>query len=282
MSTHAIEVWWATPRDAAPRLRALLAPDELARLDRYRLPAPASRYLAGRALLRLVLGRRLGLPPAAVPLDSSCAGCGGPHGRPRLPAGHGALAASVSHSGERIGVAVGDGPLGLDVAEHDPRLDLSPDGGLVGQSLARVEARALLRLPPSARPGAFATVWARKEAVLKALGVGLAQPPSLLVVAPADEPPEIRSAPPELRFAVAKLVLRDLPPPAPGEGCAGALAHPVDRRATPLPRLVSRDGSALLAAAEGTNPTRPPQGAPGSSGLHPSDVDSPQDAPIGC
>ncbi|RMI30783.1 4'-phosphopantetheinyl transferase family protein [Streptomyces triticirhizae] len=277
-----IEVWWAAPGDAPPGASALLARDELERLDRYRRPEPARRYLAGRALLRLALGRRLGLPPAEVPLDSTCPDCGGPHGRPRLPAAFGPLTASVSHAGDRIGVAVGDGPLGLDVVEPDPGLDLSPDGGLLGRALAPVEAESLLALPRSARPGAFATVWARKEAVLKALGLGLSLPPWRLVVAPADEPAEIRSVPPQLEASTGQLTLRDLPEAHPGEGSARALAHRARPPGAPLPGALPRDGAALLAAVDRTNPASPPQATHRAPGLHPSDVDSPQDAPIGC
>ncbi|SOD64505.1 4'-phosphopantetheinyl transferase [Streptomyces zhaozhouensis] len=264
-----VEIWWAHEGDAAPGLRALLAPPELDRLDRYRLPATARRYLAGRALLRLALGRRLGLPPEQVPLDSSCAGCGGPHGRPRLPARLGPWNASVSHAGVRIGVAVGRGRLGLDVAAHDAALDLTPDSGLVDRALAPIEARALLRLPGRARPGAFARVWARKEAVLKACDVGLSRPPSRLIVTPADEPADVRAAPPELRFAVANLTLRDLERAPTGPGYAVALAHESAGPDGAPPPLRTRDGSALLATAARTNPANPPHGTRGGTQASP-------------
>ncbi|WP_062204946.1 4'-phosphopantetheinyl transferase superfamily protein [Streptomyces sp. NBRC 109706] len=243
------EVWWAAPDDADPALRALLAPDELARLDRYRLPAAGRSYLTGRALLRLVLGRRLGLPARRVPLRSDCQDCAGPHGRPRLPDRHAGLGLSVSHSGARVGVAVGPAPLGLDIARIDRDLDLSPDSALLASALAPDEARALLRLDPGARAAAFARVWARKEATLKALGVGLTRPPARLVVSTADEPPLVRELEPALRPSEGRVTLRDLDHRHTGDGYHGALAVIGAGGGGAAPHPTAHDGTTLLGTA---------------------------------
>ncbi|UED86498.1 4'-phosphopantetheinyl transferase family protein [Streptomyces profundus] len=248
------ELWWAAPGDADPALRELLAPDELARLDRYRVPAAADRYLTGRALLRLVLGRWLDLPARLVPLTSGCPDCGGPHGRPRLPERYAWLGLSVSHSGGRVGVAVGPAPLGLDIAEIDQDIDLSPDGGVLTSALAPAEAAALLALAPEARAAAFAVVWARKEAALKALGVGLAQPPARLVVSLAHEPPAIREMDPALRPPDGRLTLHDLAERHTGEryrGCLATISQHSESKQNEKgresqSRLMARDGTTLL------------------------------------
>ena len=109
---------------SAPGLVALLDETERERLPRFRQAADRARYLAAHALTRLVLAGIVGEAPAALRFDRTCR-CGEQHGKPTLPGGPGF---SLTHAGDLVGVAVHDGPVGLDVERARPLADLAALG----------------------------------------------------------------------------------------------------------------------------------------------------------
>jgi 4'-phosphopantetheinyl transferase len=155
----------------------LLDAVERQRLAALRRPADRDRFAAGCGIARLALAVYLDRRPDAIVLDRTCPTCGRPHGKPRLAAPAPApLELSVSHSGDRVAVAFTVGvPVGVDVEVLRPDL---PVAELAPQVLNTDEQRALDLLPPAARPRFLLERWTRKEAILKALGVGLAVPPA--------------------------------------------------------------------------------------------------------
>ncbi len=89
------------------------------------------------------------------------------------------LRISVSHAGSIIAIAVSRRrPIGVDI---EP-LGTCVDGSLARDALARGEQEELEQLAPSLRGEALLRAWVRKEAVLKAAGVGLLVEPSLVDV----------------------------------------------------------------------------------------------------
>jgi 4'-phosphopantetheinyl transferase len=166
-------VWWAAPVAPvdAPGLVALLDGHERDRLDRFRRPADRARYLAAHALVRLVLAATVGTPAAALVFDRTCR-CGAQHGKPVLPGGPGF---SLTHAGDLVGVAVHpDGAVGLDVEQVRELGDLSAMAGHVcSPQESAVDAAA------------FFALWTRKEALLKAVGTGLATPMSAITLGQA-------------------------------------------------------------------------------------------------
>ncbi|MFI1033764.1 4'-phosphopantetheinyl transferase family protein [Streptomyces sp. NPDC020951] len=242
-----VQVSWARLGDAHEGLLNLLDPVERGRHDATVDPADRARFLVGCALSRLLLGELLDVPPAEVPLRRACPRCGGPHGKVRLDArdSPGAPASyefSVTHSGALVGVAVcrgGQGAqVGLDVEDADGFVDVE---NAARTALSGAELAALHALPPAERQPAFLRVWTRKEAVLKALGVGLRVPPSGLEVSAPDVPPAVLSwpdrlaAPPEL--AMADMVVDGVHPAAVAATGMGSGAV----------RVAQRDASALVA-----------------------------------
>lgn len=184
-------VWWAHTSAASERLLRLLDEGELARQSRFRLQADRDRHLLGRSLARLVLAERTGCAPEKVTFELRCRSCeeksrtgaGGdaeqgsgtgerdPHGKP-VPTGaaHG-WEISVSHSGEWVALALArEVPVGVDVERISDARDLD---GLAGYTLADAEHEQWRSLPEHGRAGAFFGYWARKEALLKATGLGL-------------------------------------------------------------------------------------------------------------
>ncbi len=139
-----------------------LSPDELARAARYRVEPARVAFVAARAALRRILGERLGVAPAEVPLTV------GSHGRPEMPGGQ--ISFNVSHSGAiaLIAVADGDRRLGIDVEQVRPDTEFR---ALAERFFHPDEAAAI-----GDRRDAFFRCWTRKEAVVKALGLGLSHP----------------------------------------------------------------------------------------------------------
>ncbi|WAL66354.1 4'-phosphopantetheinyl transferase superfamily protein [Amycolatopsis cynarae] len=161
-------VWWAAPLPGEPRFLALLDPLEQERHRAYRQDIDQRRFLTGRVLAKTVLGQRLGLAPADVRFDATCDDCGKPHGKPRLPG----TEFSISHSGDRIGLAVAGAPVGLDVESATRRADDS----LISYALNETEQQTLAGLGAAERTAAFFRYWTRKEALMKATGKGLRIP----------------------------------------------------------------------------------------------------------
>jgi 4'-phosphopantetheinyl transferase len=172
------EVWWATPAGLRPEHVALLDGVERERQARYLRMEDRDRFTLGVAVTRLALGRILGLEPAKVPLTRACRDCGKPHGPPVVAGGpH----LSVSHSGQRVAVAVSEvGPVGVDVEAATRRLDES----ITGHVLSADETM-------TADPGELLSYWTRKEAIVKATGDGLRAPMTDITVSSPAEPPRL-------------------------------------------------------------------------------------------
>jgi 4'-phosphopantetheinyl transferase len=100
----------------------------------------------------------------------------GADGKPALaaPFDHCGLHFNVSHSGPLLLVAVAAGAfVGVDLEQHRP---LNDRDGLVRRYFSESENRAYFELPEVQRQEAFFAAWARKEALVKALGRGLRFP----------------------------------------------------------------------------------------------------------
>ena len=141
----------------------LLDASETERVQRKRNADDRETLVLAYALHRLLLGQAMGLDAAAVPLwrDSS--------GRPRV--GDDQVRTSLSHARGWVALAVSaQGPVGVDV-EPLGRLDLL--SGMEGQICHPDEAALLQGLSGFAYHNALLATWVRKEAVLKAAGIGL-------------------------------------------------------------------------------------------------------------
>ena len=216
-------IWWATPRSYRSALDRLLDQAERVRVDAYRRPADRERSILGAVVLRLAAAGELGVAPHEVIVRRDCPRCAEPHGRPELP-GTG-LHASISHSGDRVAVAVTRvGPVGVDVEKIDPGVDV-----------AALVRPVLGSAPPEDLVGMH-VVWCRKEAVIKATGDGLRASLPEVRVSPSAEPARLVTYPdrPDLEASLTDL--------RPGDGYAGALA--VLHRHAPV--LREYDASTLL------------------------------------
>jgi 4'-phosphopantetheinyl transferase len=182
---HGVLYLYRARLDAPPipstDLRGLLSPSETDRNARYRFDRDRRRHERSTGLLRVLLGTVLDRDPAGLDFQA------GPHGKPSLREGP---SFNVSHSGEWwfCGMAR-DGRVGVDVEIHRRLADLVD---LTRKTFHPDEAGAVLARPDdSGRHNAFFRVWSRKEAFIKALGMGLAYPLDGFVVSADDRPTQV-------------------------------------------------------------------------------------------
>ncbi|WP_432840559.1 4'-phosphopantetheinyl transferase family protein [Dactylosporangium sp. CA-092794] len=192
-----VDIWLVDCR--APFAERLDAA-ESARRDALRDPDDRRRFAAAHSALHRIVTRRLGVTEVAWRY--------GPNGKPFVAGG--GLQCNLSHSGEYALVAVTvHRPVGIDLQDVVPGLD---HAAMAGRYFPPVEADLVQRLGPAE----FVSLWARKEAVVKAAGGRLIR--GLSVPVAGDPPPPVDYD--GVRYTVA-----DLPAP-PGFRASVALAGP--------------------------------------------------------
>jgi 4'-phosphopantetheinyl transferase len=168
--TNVVEVWrvrLAADADVVEALGALLSTDERERAGRFHLPAHRNRYIMTRGVLRVLLGRYARREPREVRFSY------GPLGKPSLvsEADTAALHFNVSHSHDRALCAFASGdPLGVDIERIRANADCR---AIAARFFAPSEQVAIGSFDEPDRVGAFFACWTRKEAMLKALGLGV-------------------------------------------------------------------------------------------------------------
>ena len=170
---NVITVWTASlDRDDKERAEweAMLSPEEKARADRFHFVKDRNRFVAGRGLLRELLGKYIHQEPAGLEFAY------GPYGKPALSGANAAKGVSfnLAHSGGLAVYAISrQRNLGIDVERIQPE---SAGEDIARRYFSLREVSDLQSLPPEERVEAFFRCWTRKEAYLKALGTGLQTP----------------------------------------------------------------------------------------------------------
>ncbi len=144
-----------------------LDPRERVRLAQFRFEPHRREYLAGRGLTRQVLAHYTGQAPQDLRFEE------GRQGKPALhdPCG---LHFNLSHAcGLNVLALSRLGSLGVDVECIEARRDIAP---LVQRFFAAAEGQAVARAPMAQRQRLAFSLWTLKEALSKALGLGLSMP----------------------------------------------------------------------------------------------------------
>ncbi len=209
-------MWWAKPSDFSlaehTYLAGLLDQREKAAAAFFLSPKDRQRYVIGHGLVRVLLSKVVNRPPQQLAFEQICVNCAhsaapaeGPDGRAshsraahsraahsRAPHGKPQLAQTdihfnLSHARNRVLIAISQSaPVGVDV-EH---LEATQFPGFDEVALSDGERDALLKLPTQQRDQARASLWVRKEAVLKASGWGMSFDPALLALSSPAHLPE--------------------------------------------------------------------------------------------
>jgi 4'-phosphopantetheinyl transferase len=159
-----VQVWYRGVREE-DEVATLLVLDEAERdrAERYRLARDRVRFAAHHAFVRRVLARYLGSEPDVVPIRI------GVRGKPELPTDDGIAFNSSRSAGWSI-VALARDPIGVDVEAIRP---IDDSDALADDHFTVAERRLFHGVPETSRDRAFLELWTRKEAVVKAFGVGL-------------------------------------------------------------------------------------------------------------
>ncbi len=166
---------WASPLDlesqSLAQLRQALSASESAVADRLASPADGRRSAASRGILRALLARYAGSTPRELEIVT------GRYGKPALlPLPHAPdIRFNVAHaSGHALFAFALDHEIGIDLEEERP---VPETVSLIQEVFRPNEAAAIQSVEPAGQPVAFARLWARKEAVIKALGTGFSLSP---------------------------------------------------------------------------------------------------------
>jgi len=189
-SAPPVHLWFASV-DHGPAEPSLLCADEQQRLARFVAPHAAREFLVGRTLLRTALSA---LIPHVEPGDWRFRF--NSHGRPEVAPIPGVPTPvfSLAHSrGLAVTAVTWNCELGIDVE----RLDRFPPIHTVGpQVFSPGEMDAIKALSEPEQPRRFWDCWTLKEALSKALGLGLAFPVEKCQFRPTPDGPRVQFLPP--------------------------------------------------------------------------------------
>jgi 4'-phosphopantetheinyl transferase len=179
LAKGAVDVWRADLTTVAGDLGELLCTEETARARRLLNERDRELWRRSRGLLRVLLGRYLRREPSSLRFTI------GEHGKPALLESSGeataalrppsadvnGLSFNMSHSGQLALYAFSTaGAVGVDVETARRAVN---EVAIAARMLGQAEARRLEQLDPDVRQREFLRAWARHEAELKCLGVGI-------------------------------------------------------------------------------------------------------------
>src|SRR5262245_42688899 len=158
-----VHVWIVRLTEALADQR-LLDPVELERAGRFHFPIHRRRFIAGRAALRRILGWWMGTSPRGVEFEY------GEEGKPFV-SGDTVHQFNISHSEDLAAIALSSAtPVGVDIE----RVRMLSDLGELSRIVFNEREHAQLqRTQALMEPRSFFLGWTRKEACLKAIGLGL-------------------------------------------------------------------------------------------------------------
>ena len=171
LEARSVHLWTADVRTFQIDLRrftALLSPGERRRAARFADPEHRMHFILTHGFLRLVLSRYLDRQPQLLRFQ--------PHanGKPRLVKATDSprLEFNLAHSAHMTMIAVASGwPVGVDVEALTRPVRAQ---AIVERYFSPTERDHFASLPPSRANKEFIRYWTAKEAVLKAVGLGLA------------------------------------------------------------------------------------------------------------
>ena len=184
--TH-VDVWRIfldIPTATVKLLESFLSEDESQHATRFHFPADRVRYIAVHGCLRDIIARYLHLEPDQLTFSANR------YGKPALRDHK--LKFNLSHSGDFALVAVTQGcKVGVDVERIRPDMEHE---SIASRFFSQNEVAELMALPSNLRVVGFFNCWTRKEAYIKAQGLGLSLPlDSFDVSLTPDEPATLRA-----------------------------------------------------------------------------------------
>ncbi|MEH1767420.1 4'-phosphopantetheinyl transferase HetI [Nostoc sp.] len=173
------------PESQLQNLAATLSSDEMARAERFYFQEHRQRFIAGRGILRTILGRYLGIKPSQVEFNYQ------QRGKPVLADtfADSGLEFNLSHS-QGLGLCAVNctRPIGVDLEYIRLMSDIE---ALAKRFFLPREYEKLRSLSPNQQQEVFFRYWTCKEAYLKATGDGLSQLEQIEVSLTPTEPAKL-------------------------------------------------------------------------------------------
>lgn len=194
------------------RFAQLLDARERARAARFYSPPDRTRYVVSHGALRVLLAQYCEMSPEQLHFNV------GGYGKPYLGGAHSQISFNLSHSGDIALVAIArERAVGVDVERRAPDLECLE---LAEQFFSTAERAELRSLPREDLLAGFFTAWTRKEAYLKATGVGIAFGLDHFDVSLAPTVPPMLRADRRCHQAMGQWAIHDA---TPCEGYSGAI-----------------------------------------------------------
>ena len=170
LASHRVDVWRIfldLPIASVKSIESHLSVDEAQRAARFHFSADRNRYIVAHGCLRDILARYLHCKPHQLGFST------GEYGKPAL-VNNEYIDFNLAHSADLALIAVTRGrKVGVDVERIRQDMELE---GIARRYFSLHEVSELLALPPAQRETAFFNGWTRKEAYIKAQGLGLSLP----------------------------------------------------------------------------------------------------------
>jgi 4'-phosphopantetheinyl transferase len=142
----------------------LLDSTEKTRAEKFKTPLLQQRYVTAHGRLRTILAQYLNVSPESLRIQKTA------HGKPYL-VDYPELAFNLSHTGNVMAVAVANNcQLGVDIEQCKYRTNLA---ALVEKCFGAEEAAYWQQQPEALQLREFYQFWTRKEAFVKATGLGI-------------------------------------------------------------------------------------------------------------
>ena len=169
LTASAIHLWlidYPELSSDTPLYHLVLNDEEQQRASRYLIDSLRHRYIITHGILRSLLAELCDTSPASLPLTTSS------YGKPALVDSD--IHFNLSYTQRYALIAITRGrPIGVDIEKQRYLKDMNL---LAANVFSPAEQQALTGRPDHARQKAFFDIWVRKEAFVKALGIGLSFP----------------------------------------------------------------------------------------------------------
>ncbi len=164
---HASVIVWRTALDSSDdqsaRYRLVLSAPECERADRFRLAQQRQRFITAHGQLRLILSQYLEQPPELIAIAQNA------HGKPYVADQR--LQFNIAHVNDSMLCALTwDYAVGIDVEDTRREVEIMT---IARSFFSLGEVEQLEAHAPDDQRQLFFDLWTRKEAYLKARGVGL-------------------------------------------------------------------------------------------------------------
>lgn len=184
LSREIVHIWRAVldlSERSIHQLKRSLSIDEMIKAERFNFEHHKNQYIIARGILRLILACYLSIEPVSIRF------CYEKDGKPRLQnaSGRTDIQFNLSHSdGLALYVFTRGNKAGIDLERiHDfPEMEQ-----IVEQFFSAKERALFCALPASEKKKTFFNWWTRKEALMKATGIGLSYTSQQIDFLPTDK-----------------------------------------------------------------------------------------------